>query len=538
MASLHTRKDIVDVVVIGCGAGGAVLAKELGEAGLSVTVLDAGRRYDPARDYVTDQPDFPLRALKAFQYADDPRQNLYTAEGPEGFFYNRVKGVGGSTLHYWGHVPRFHESDFQVRTLDGVADNWPITYADLEPYYTRVEYELGVSGASGQDANPFDPPRSKPYPNPPHEFNCAARALRRGADKLGLHWRAIPIAIPTRPWGGRPSCIRAGACGLGCRIKAKSSTDVTYVPKAEATGRVEVRPQCQAREIVVGDDGKAQKVVYFDAAGHEQEIHARAVCLAGNAIETPRLLLMSKSRRFPSGLANSSGLVGARLMEHPSIDIAARFDERLDAWEGPVASFSQDYYETNKRNSFVRGWQMIIESAHQWPQSLALESHRGWGSSHKAQMKKLVGHTVAMSALGEQLPDVRNRVVLDPEAKDHRGLPVPRIVYQLVENDREMLKAMPRVITDLFQAAGAVEIFDPLYKPGYSSHYVGTCRMGNDPQTSVVNAWCRSHDVSNLFLGDGSVFVTSASANPSLTIQALATRTAAGMIEKFRKGEL
>jgi choline dehydrogenase-like flavoprotein len=538
MANLQAKPELVDVVIVGCGPGGAVLAKELGESGLSVVVLEAGRRFEPTRDYITDQPDFPLRALKLFQHADDPRANAYTSEAQQGFFYNRVKGVGGSTLHYWGHVPRFHMSDFRTYSEDGVGDDWPINYDELERYYSQVEYELGVSGPSGDEANPFEAPRSRPFPNPPHKMNCAGRAIKHGADKLGWHWRPIPIAIPTRPWGGRPACIRAGACGLGCRIRAKSSADVTYVPKAEATGLVKIRAQCQAREIVVGDDGKAKKVIYFDAAGHEREIYGRAICVAGNAIETPRLLLLSTSSRFSTGLANSSGLVGKRFMEHVSIEVQARFDERMDPWEGPVGTFCQDFYDTKKQNSYARGWQMIAETGHRWPQSIALEHHRGWGSKHKARLKQLIGYTFGVSALGEQLPDVRNRVELDPKVKDHRGLPVPRIVYALVDNDRAMLKAMAPVVKELLRASGAAEIFEAEYKAGWSSHYVGTCRMGMDPRTSVVDAWCRTHDVKNLFLGDGSVFVTSAAANPSLTIQALATRTAEGIVNAFRRGEL
>jgi choline dehydrogenase-like flavoprotein len=539
MANLQSRKATVDVVVVGCGAGGAVVAKELGEAGMRVVVLEAGRRFDPVRDYPTDQQDFVKTATRMFFEPPDPRQNVYSAGGADGFVFIRAKGVGGSTLAYQAQVPRFHESDFRVKSEDGVGANWPITYADLEPYYTRVEYELGVAGPVGAEANPYDPPRSRPYPNPPHDLSCASRLIQRGAEKLGWHWVQIPLAIPTRPWEGRPSCIRAGVCGYGCRIRAKSSTDVTYVPRAEATGRVEIKPECMAREVRTGPDRKARSVVYFDAAGVEHEVFAKAVVIAGNAVETPRLLLLSASSQFPDGLANSSGVVGQYFMEHLSTAVSGRFPERLDPWMGPPGGgYMQDFYETSSRNNFARGWQIMINQDWSWPQAVA-RHYPGWGKTHKARIKQLVGHSFALSVCGEQLPDARNRITLSTTVKDHRGLPAPHVTSEHRENDRAMIQAFTKTVVDLFQASGAVEISEPEnHRPGTSAHYMGGCRMGSDPRTSVVNAWCRTHDVPNLFIADGSVFVTGAAVNPSLTIMALATRTADGMIEAFKRGEL
>lgn len=209
MANLQPKREYVDVVIIGCGAGGGVCAKELGEAGLSVVVLEVGKRYDPATDYQTDKNDFVAK-WDVFK-PEDPRRDHYTSGGTQNFHYWRVKGVGGSTLAYWAVTPRFHESDFRTRTEDGVGEDWPLTYQDLEPYYTKVEYELGVSGPSGSEANPFDPPRSKPFPTPAHEISCSARMLQRGAAKLGLHLVQCPLAIPTRSWGGA-SCLYESRC--------------------------------------------------------------------------------------------------------------------------------------------------------------------------------------------------------------------------------------------------------------------------------------------------------------------------------------
>ena len=281
-----------DVVLVGSGAGGAVVAKELAEAGLSVIVIEAGRRYVPLADYLTDRMDFETRARVVFHPTDE-RRDVYTTPGRKGFAYSRVKGVGGSTLHYVAMSPRLQETDFATRSTDGVADDWPISYADLEPYYTRVEFELGVSGPDG--ANPFEPPRSRPYPTPAHPFNLASQAIKKGADRLGLHLVREPLALPSLDWQGRSACAGSGTCVMGCLISAKSSMDVTYVREAEATGRVDIRTESMAREIELDGSGKARAVVYVDGDGRDQRVSGRAIVVAGNAVETPRLLLMSTS---------------------------------------------------------------------------------------------------------------------------------------------------------------------------------------------------------------------------------------------------
>ncbi|MBK7201344.1 GMC family oxidoreductase [Candidatus Amarolinea dominans] len=369
-------------------------------------------------------------------------------------------------------------------------------------------------------------------------YNCASQAIKRGADRLGLHMVHSPTALPSQPWNGRPASIQCGTCRLGCKIAAKGSIDVTYVRKAEATGRVDIRPQCMAREITMNAAGKARSVIYFDANRQEQEIAARAIVVAGNAVETPRLLLLSKSARFPDGLANSSGLVGSYFTEHLAVFTYARFAERLDAWRGiPAGGMIQDFYETDPANSFARGFTVEINNGWQWPLSVAQRAP-GWGAGHKQRVKELFSHMVGLASVGDQLPDLRNTVSLDPEVKDLYGLPVPRIVNEPRPNDQAMLGAIRQRFDEILQAAGATEIWEPEYRPGGSSHYLGTCRMGNDPRTSVVDAWCRAHDVPNLFIGDSSPFVTGAGVNPALTISALATRTAEGIIAAFKRGEL
>jgi choline dehydrogenase-like flavoprotein len=531
----QSRRDTADVVIIGSGAGGGVIAKELGEAGLCVVVLEAGKRFRPHDDYPTGATDFEVRANNVFAAAD-PRRDRYTTPPALPFHYNRVKGVGGSTLAYHAMSPRMHESDFRVRSQDGVADDWPISYADLEPYYTKVEYELGVSGPDDEAANPFEPFRSRPYPTPGHELNRASRVIKRGADKLGLHLVREPLAIPTRDWQGRPGCINAGTCRLGCKIASKSSIDVTYIPKAERTN-VEVRAECMAREITVGPDGKARSVIYFTNDGREHEVFARVIVVAGNAVETARLLLLSRSNHFPNGLANSSGLVGKRFMEHLSVFAFGVFSERLEPWRGvPTGGIIQDFYETNPANSYVRGCTISVENDNQWPLATA-KGIPGWGVEHKDRMKDVFGHRVGLASDGEQLPDERNQVELDSHVKDNYGLPVPLLKMTYFQNEMAMVDSIKRRLRDIFEAAGAREINIEPFTPGYSSHYLGTCRMGNDPKISVVNAWCRTHDVPNLFVGDGSVFVTGGAVNPALTISALASRTAEGIVAAFRRSE-
>ena len=535
--NISLKKEAIDVVVIGSGAGGAVATKELAEAGLSVVVLEAGRRFNPFIDYLTDRTDFELRAGNVFA-PDDYRRDLYTLGGSGSFNYNRAKGVGGSTLKYVAVSPRFHEMDFRVRTEDGVADDWPICYQDLEPFYTRVEYELGVSGPIGSEANPFEPSRSKPYPTPPHRFNLASLAIKRGADKLGLHMVREPAAIPSVEWNGRPACINAGTCSMGCAITAKSSMDVTYLRTAEKSGRVEIRSNCMAHRVTVAPDGKARGVVYFDVEGREHEIEARAIVLAGNAVETPRLLLLSHSSQFPDGLANSSGLVGKYFTEHLYVIATGVFSERLDPWRGtPTGGMIQDHYATKKAKAFARGWTILVANGGNWPFSIA-EQVPGWGKEHKRRTEKLFAHTVRLCSVGEQLPDLRNQVTLDPIVKDQFGLPVPRLTNEPRANDRAMIEEIQASLREILEAAGATEILRNEFRPGESAHYFGTCRMGSDPKHSVVNAWGRTHEVPNLFIADGSVFVTGAAVNPALTISALATRTAAGMVEAFQRGEL
>jgi choline dehydrogenase-like flavoprotein len=429
-------------------------------------------------------------------------------------------GVGGGTVLYAGHFPRFHPSDFRVRSLDGVGEDWPIDYATLEPFYDQNDRIMGVSGLQGDPANPPRPERMKPIP-----LGRSGSAVARGFNACGWHWWPSDSTVATESHEGRAPCINLGHCLHGCAQGAKASTDITYWPLARRAG-VEVRTRCRVREITTNDDGMATGVVYYDAEGQERFLGAEVVILACNGIGTPRLLLNSKSKRFPDGLANSSGLVGRNLMFHPYAYIGGVFETELDGGRGPSNGlWSQEFYETDLDRGFVRGFTFEFSRGH-GPVSAALSGlGRGrlpMGEGHHDAYRRLHQRTTGMVAICEDLPELHNRVTLDPELTDAHGIPAPRIDYTLSDNSRRMLAFAVERATDVLKAAGAVEVYSesPLAVGGW--HLMGTARMGHDPATSVVNEWGRSHDVKNLFIIDGSVFVTSAGVNPTSTIQALA----------------
>jgi choline dehydrogenase-like flavoprotein len=523
----------VDACIIGSGAGGGVVAKELAEKGLSVVVLEAGRRLDPLRDYTSARHDWELMGGVNSKLFTIPALSKHTVGNPSGPFKRpyEVHGLGGGTLRYLAYVPRLRPDDFRVYTEDGVAADWPITYEDLVPYYRKVEMELGVSGLAG---DPWTP-QVEAYPNPPFPYSYANTIIKRGCDKLGMKLWPAPMARLSRYFDGRPRCIQCGQCSTGCMSGAKSSIDVTYITKAEATGNAEVRTQSTASKITVDDKGRAKSVVYFGPDGVEHEQEARVVIVSSGSIQSPRLLLNSTSSAFPDGLANSSGIVGKYFMQHLGVFSNAIFPERIDSYRGFFGgATSQDFARTNTNEPFVRGWRNDLHSGIQGPVEMA-KNNPLWGKRLKDYMRQNFGHAAGVLASGEQLPDERNLVALDPEAKDEYGLPVPRITFEWRENDKMMQAAMTRNLREIYDAAGASRILSIGTNPGGSPHNLGTCRMGSDPATSVLNSFCQSHDVSNLFVVDGSCFVTGGTANPSLTIHAIAIRASEYIVEEGKK---
>jgi choline dehydrogenase-like flavoprotein len=516
----------VDFCIVGTGAGGGVLAQRLARYGFSVVALDAGPWHDTETDMVSDE------AGSGSLYWNDPRVTG-GGEPLELGANNSGRGVGGSTIHYAGFCPRFHPSDFRVRSQDGVAADWPISYEDIEPYYAAMEREYPVSG-------PARYPWGKPhgYPYAPLQAGTAGQQLIRGCARLGIPVVAGgPVAIPAGRVGKRPHCIMRGFCLLGCKVGAKSSTLVSHIPAAVQDG-AEIRASCMAFDIPIDSAGQVTGVRYYRTGddGHRREEFqkARAVIVAGYAIETPRLLLNSTSSRFPQGLANSSGVVGKFLMAQAGPVVWGRFDEPVRQYKAPPAcACTEEFYETDPRNDFVRGYALQTVSPLPIAMAHVLSADGTFGADLLAGMRDY-NHYAAVGVLGEILPDARNYVSIHPTERDGLGIPAPYVHFNLFENDERMMRAGIARAEEVLLAAGARSTH---YVRRYA-HLVGTCRMGASPDDSVVDQWCRSWDVPNLFVCDGSVLPTQGSANPALTISALAARTADHIRQAARRGEL
>ena len=525
--------ETADVLIIGAGASGAAMAWSLAETRMRIVCLEQGDWMNPL-EYPSTGRDWEGRAFSDMSISPNRRKRdtdypVNDANSP--ISVANFNAVGGSTILYAGHFPRFHPSDFRVKSLDGVADDWPISYETLEPYYAENDRMMGTSGLGGDPAYP-----PKQAMMPPVPMGKSGTTLAKGFNQLGWHWWPSDTAIATAPYDGRDRCINLGACGSGCAQGAKASTDITYWPHAVRSG-VEVRTRCRVREITVNEQGMASGVVYYDEDGVEQFQAAEVVVVACNGVGTPRLLLNSASAQFPDGLANSSGLVGKNLMFHPYASIQGIFDEPMDGYKGPgVCIWSQEFYETDAERDFVRGYTYEIHRG-RGPVATAMtglfSGRIPWGEGHHAAYRQLFNRITGMVGICEDLPEEHNTVTLDPELKDAHGIPAPKIDYTLSENSRRMLDHAVARATEVLTAAGAKDIISeaPIGVGGW--HLMGTARMGKDPQRSVVNEWGRSHDVRNLFIVDGSIFVTSAGVNPTRTIQALALYIADSMKKRL-----
>jgi choline dehydrogenase-like flavoprotein len=515
--------EFADIVIIGAGASGAAAAWRLAAAGFRVVVLEQGGWADTAA-FPAHGTDWEVRWRSDWHYDPNKRRK------PEDYPVNdresdvtplMVNGVGGSTIHWTGHTPRFHPSDFRVKSLDGVAGDWPVSYWDIEPFYDLNDRMMGCCGIAGDPAYPARPPRQ----TPPLPLGQDGARLANAFDRLGWHWWPSDSFINSLPYGGRGSCNNCGQNGLGCTRQARASVDITYLPEAVRLG-AEVRTGCRVFEITVGPDGRATGASYFNKEGERKRQPGRAVIIAGNGIGTPRLLLLSKSDRYPSGLANSSGLVGKNLMFHPVAFICGIWKDDIQTYRGAIGNvlFSHEFYETADRRDFVRGYglQMVRSSG---PALTAIGFNIpavGWGERHHGEFGERFGRTSLLGVMTEDLPEAHNDVTLDPKLKDSNGIPAPRVRYKTSQNTRAMLDHGVRMARRVFETAGAAKVIaNPLLR-NCGWHLMGTARMGDDPGTSVVNRYGQAHDADNLFIVDGSLFVTSAAVNPTPTIQALA----------------
>jgi choline dehydrogenase-like flavoprotein len=360
---------------------------------------------------------------------------------------------------------------------------------------------------------------------PPLPLGKTGETFGRAMNSLGWHWWPCDSAMATVDYEGRPRCINLGHCGAGCAQGAKASTDITYWPQA-IRARAELRTNCRVSRIAANDEGMASGAFYFDRDGAEHFQPAEIVIMACNGIGTPRILLNSASHRFPNGLANSSGLVGKNLMFHPYALVRGFFDKPLDGYRGPhIGTWSQEFYETDASRGFVRGYTYQF-SRGLGPVATAVNGMADnlipWGEGHHASYRRLFDRSAGMVSICEDLPEEHNTVTLDPTLKDAHGIPAPKIRYTLSENSRRMLDHSIARGIDILKVAGARNITTKSALPYAGWHLMGTARMGTNPKRSVVNPWGRSHDVKNLFVVDGSLFVTSGGVNPTATIQALA----------------
>ncbi len=515
--------DTVDVLIIGAGASGAAIAWSLAETRMRIVCFEQGDWMNPL-DYPSTRAGWELERFGAFGFSPNGRgrrEDYPINDGESPIHISNFNAVGGSTILYAAHFPRFHPSDFRTHTLDGVGDDWPIDYAALAPYYDTNARLMGVAGLAGDPAGPAKEP-----PLPPVPLGLLGETLAHGFNRLGWHWWPSDSAIATREYEGRAACINLGPCIMGCAQGAKGSTDVTYWPAAIRNG-VELRTHCRVREITLDERGLANGVIYYDADGVERRQKAEIVVLACNGVGTPRVLLNSASARFPDGLANRSGLVGKNLMFHPYGLVTGIFPSALEGYKGPTGCciISQEFYETDRSRGFARGYsfEMVRGIGPVGTALLGMSTgHVPWGAGHHEAYSELWDRTAGMVAICEDLPEECNRVTLDPELVDADGIPAPKIHYRLGENSQRMLEHAVARGREVLEAAGAKETLAdaPLAPAGW--HLMGTARMGTDPEKSVVNEWGRCHDVPNLFIVDGSIFVTAAAVNPTNTIQALA----------------
>ncbi|PYI79591.1 MAG: GMC family oxidoreductase [Verrucomicrobia bacterium] len=526
-----------DVLIIGAGPTGAVAAKRFAEAGLSVVALEQGDwpDYSKAR---AEHLDFELTA--GHYWSGNPNRRQAPADYPiddeesdiDAVLYN---AVGGGTVIYAAHWQRNMPSDFRVRTLDSVADDWPLTYEDLAPYYERVEADFGVSGLAG---DPAFPPGQGP-PLPPAPLAPMGRCVAGAHNQLGWHWWPAPNAIATRAHGPLRPCTQRATCMWGCIEGAKGSVDITHWPQNIQHG-VRLVTGARVRRLETNGEGLVTGAEYVDRANKVHFQKAAVTVLAANGIGTPRLLLLSKSSKFPNGLANSSGLVGKRLMLHPFGTVVGLFAEDLGSTHGLWGQHIHclEFYETDPARGFVRGakWglqptggPLSMTRSYPWGENNAI-----WGRDFHKQLRKRLGHSAIWDIIAEDLAEEKNRVVLDPVLKDADGIPAPKLIYRMSQNSGRLLQFHLQRAKESLEAAGAYEVtIAPLIREtGW--HILGTCKMGTDPATSVVDAWGRCHDMPNLFIFDGSIWPTSSGMNPTATIAAMSLRCAEHLVEQRR----
>jgi len=509
----YRDEDSVDIAIVGAGAGGGVLAQRLARRGWRAVVLEKGPFWDPDRDWVSDE-----KGSGGLYWTD---KRLISGNDPIQMGKNNSGvGVGGSMTHFAGYVPRLHPSDFEVRTRDGVAVDWPISYDDLKASFERVERELPVAGQFWPWGDPHG------YPHAPHPVAGAAAKAWEGARNYGIEMRVGPVAITNGSFGNRPHCIYRGFCLEGCKVNAKASPLITHVPDAIERG-AEIRAHCMVTRIELDAEGNRATGVHYVTNGEERFQRADAVAVCGYAIESPRLLLNSACAAHPNGIGNAGDLVGRYVMVQGATQTAARFPELLRMYKAPPPEISSEqFYETDERRGFARGFsvQTISPMPIGWAEHVLAEGH--WGQSLREYMRDW-NHWTVLGVLAEFLPHPENRVTLGDEV-DSAGMPIAHFNYNRCENDIAISAFAKQTLAEIWDGADAQET---LTIDRYA-HLVGGCRMGFTPEDSVVDASHRVWGLDNLFVVDGSVMPTQGAANPALAIMALADRFASLLAEK------
>ena len=550
----YTPSTEVDFVVIGSGAAGGIMAKQLSVAGFSVVVLEQGGWGKFGREHEYNKDEWLQRNLsEEDQLMSDParqrntfRRNDKEKATPGSHSYGCV--VGGGTIVYggssWRHMPyEFKEASYDqtIPSGTGMAD-WPITYEELEPYYTQAEWEMGISGLRVN--SPFVAPMSKDYPVPPVPIKSSGALMITAAAKLGLTFVPGPLAIITKPYMGRAACVNCGICsGYGCQVRARSSSAVTMLPLAVKTNRCEIRARSYVREISVDNRSRVTGVIYFDGQKREVRQRAKAVVLSANGSESARLLLLSKSHLFPNGLANSSGAVGRYAMFGNGAGANALFEHPLNEYKGVISGGAiVDYVPSDPKHGFYGGGRMTARG-YQTPLELGLNGLSPgaprWGAGYKQALREEANHRMTITCFVTQMPLESNRIDLDPDVKDEWGLPAMRITSTSHPDDVKNMEFFRKKSVEVLEAAGAKKVWpSPSVDSRGGAHNRGTCRMGNDPKTSVVDKYHKAHDVPNLFVVDGSNFVTGGRNHPTMTIQALAFRAAEHIVKMAKNGSL
>jgi len=528
----------VNAVVVGAGAGGGVVAKVLAEAGLSVVLLERGK-WHSFEDHTDDELISQRTTVLGNAYGPDDARHCRVVENSdgstrivlpsEGGYNNNAACVGSGTLSYGAMGWRFMPQDFRLKTIYGcpegsTLDDWPMTYEELEPYYERAEWEIGVAGSD--EGNPFAPPRKKQRPMPPFPYNKEGRILFDAGKRLGWHPFPIPMLRNSIPYGGRPKCIHMrSCCGFACPINAKCGTQNTVIPAALATGLCELRTDAVVSEVMVDDQGRAKGVKYFDAHDRLQIQTADLVIVSASATETARLLLNSKSKLFPNGAGNNNDWVGRNIQGHAYTGACGLMNQEIYEEAGPGATVA--FCDFSHGTKGLCGGAMLANEFIPLPYSFTRTRPPGspsWGLAHKEFQRSQFKRIIRVMGPVQEMPVFDSRVRVDPVVKDHWGIPVVRLSGRRHPHDVEIAKFISGKAAELLKEAGATGIWTNvpgLGGPSGGQHQSGTCRMGNDPKTSVANRYGQVHEIDNLFIADGSLNVTNGGFNPALTIMAL-----------------